>query len=60
MIHELRIYRAAAGRLPDVLSRFEKHTLKIWQKHGIRQAGLPTRTGKPKCLSTRFSSGWPN
>jgi hypothetical protein len=42
MIHELRIYRAAAGRLPDVLSRFEKHTLKIWQKHGIRQAGFWT------------------
>ena len=42
MIHELRIYRAAAGRLPDLLSRFENHTLKIWQKHGIRQAGFWT------------------
>ena len=42
MIHELRIYRAPAGRLPDLLSRFENHTLKIWQKHGIRQAGFWT------------------
>ena len=42
MIHELRIDRAAPGRLPDLLARFETHTLKIWQKHGIRQAGFWT------------------
>jgi hypothetical protein len=42
MIHELRIYHCVPGRLPDLLKRFETVTLKIWQKHGIRQAGFWT------------------
>jgi hypothetical protein len=42
MIYELRIYRCLPGRLPALLKRFETHTLKIWEKHGIRQAGFWT------------------
>ncbi|WP_199339695.1 NIPSNAP family protein [Nostoc sp. FACHB-892] len=42
MIYELRIYDAMPGRLPALLSRFENHTLQIWEKHGIRQAGFWT------------------
>ena len=42
MIHELRIYRAVPGRLPDLLRRFETITLDIWARHGIRQAGFWT------------------
>jgi hypothetical protein len=42
MIYELRIYRCVPGRLPGLLSRFENETLRIWQKHGIRQAGFWT------------------
>ena len=42
MIYELRIYRCVPGRLPALLSRFEKETLRIWEKHGIRQAGFWT------------------
>jgi hypothetical protein len=42
MIYELRIYHSMPGRLPALLSRFEKHTLRIWEKHGIRQAGFWT------------------
>jgi hypothetical protein len=42
MIYELRIYRSVPGRLPALLSRFENHTLRIWEKHGIRQAGFWT------------------
>jgi len=42
MIHELRIYRCAPGRLPALLKRFETITLGIWKKHGIRQAGFWT------------------
>ena len=40
MIHELRIYRCVPGRLPALLKRFETITLKIWERHGIRQAGF--------------------
>ena len=40
MIYELRIYRCVPGRKPALLSRFENETLRIWEKHGIRQAGF--------------------
>ena len=42
MIHELRIYQCVAGRLPALLQRFDTITLKLWEKHGIRQAGFWT------------------
>ena len=42
MIYELRIYHAVPGRLPALISRFRNHTLRIWEKHGIRQAGFWT------------------
>lgn len=42
MIHELRVYHCVPGRLPALLERFDKITLKLWEKHGIRQAGFWT------------------
>jgi len=42
MIHELRIYHCAPGRLPALLKRFETITLDLWKRHGIRQAGFWT------------------
>ena len=41
-IYEMRVYRCLPGRLPDLMNRFQNHTLKIWEKHGIRQAGFFT------------------
>ncbi|AWM07768.1 NIPSNAP family protein [Bradyrhizobium symbiodeficiens] len=42
MIYEMRVYRCVPGRLPALLKRFETATLKIWENHGIRQAGFFT------------------
>jgi hypothetical protein len=42
MIYELRTYRCMPGKLPALLSRLQNHTLKTWEKHGIRQAGFWT------------------
>jgi len=42
MIYEMRVYRCMPGRLPALLKRFETVTLKMWEKHGIRQAGFWT------------------
>ena len=42
MIYELRIYHCVPGRLPDLLKRFDTITLKLWDKHGIKQAGFWT------------------
>ena len=42
MIYEMRVYHCLPGRLPALLARFQNHTLKLWEKHGIRQAGFWT------------------
>ena len=42
MLYELRIYHCVPGRLPDLNKRFANITLKIWEKHAIRQAGFWT------------------
>jgi hypothetical protein len=42
MIYELRVYRCLPGRLPALLKRFETTTVKLWEKHGIKQAGFFT------------------
>ena len=42
MIYEMRVYHCVPGKLPNLLKRFETYTLKIWEKHGIRQAGFFT------------------
>lgn len=42
MIYELRVYRTNPGKMPALLARFANHTLRIFEKHGIRQAGFWT------------------
>ncbi|MCX7309730.1 MAG: NIPSNAP family protein, partial [Afipia sp.] len=39
MIYEMRVYHCVSGRLPKLLKRFDEITLKLWAKHGIKQAG---------------------
>jgi hypothetical protein len=47
MIYELRVYHCVPGRLPALLQRFQNHTLPIWERYGIRQAGFwTTLTGE--------------
>ena len=42
MIMEMRVYRCLPGRLPALMKRFDTLTLKLWDKHGIKQAGFFT------------------
>ena len=42
MIYEMRVYRCLPGRLPALMNRFATITLKLWDKHGIKQAGFFT------------------
>jgi hypothetical protein len=42
VIYEKRVYRCLPGRLPVLLKRNETVVPKIWEKHGIRQAGFFT------------------
>ena len=36
MIYETRIYETHPGKLPDLNARFRNHTIKIFEKHGIK------------------------
>ena len=42
MIYEMRTYHCAPQRLPALHQRFEKITLKFWQKYEIQQVGFFT------------------
>jgi NIPSNAP len=42
VIYEMRVYRCLPGRLPALLKRNETIVPKLWEKHGIRQAGFFT------------------
>src|ERR1700755_2567647 len=42
MIMEMRVSRCLPGRLPALMKRFDTLTLKLWDKHGIKQAGFYT------------------
>lgn len=55
MIYEMRVYEAVPGRLPDIIKRFDTKTLKIWEKHGIKQAGFfTTAVGEHSAHLTYF------
>jgi hypothetical protein len=38
-IYEMRVYYAPEGKLDDLHARFRDHTLKLFEKHGIRNVG---------------------
>lgn len=42
MLYELRVYDCCPGRLPALLNRFQNTTVKLFEKHGIRQGGFWT------------------
>jgi hypothetical protein len=43
-VYELRVYHAAEGKLDALLARFRDHTMKLFEKHGIKNVAywLPT------------------
>ena len=42
MIYEYRVYEAAPGKLPELHARFRDHTLRIFERHGIKNIGYWT------------------
>jgi hypothetical protein len=58
MIYELRIYNCLPGRLPKLLERFNNHTLKLWDRHGIRQAGFWTTVIGPSNNDLTYLVAW--
>jgi hypothetical protein len=60
MIYELRIYRAVPGKLPALIARFQNHTVRIWEKHGIRQAGFWTTLVGESMQDLTYMLAWEN
>ena len=58
MIYELRVYRCVPGRLPALIRRFETATLKLFEKHGIRQAGFFTTMIGASCQELTYLLAW--
>ena len=58
MIYELRVYHCVPGRLPDLLKRFDTITLKLWDKHGIKQAGFWTTLVGESNLELYYLLAW--
>lgn len=42
MIYEYRVYEAMPGKLPELHARFRDHTLKIFERHGMKNVGYWT------------------
>lgn len=58
MIHELRIYHCLPGRVQDLSKRFELHTLKIWERLGIRPIGFWTVRVGPSNQNFYYMLRW--
>ncbi len=39
MLYELRTYKAAANRMPELHARFRDHTLTLFEQHGMKNVG---------------------
>ncbi|HKF62304.1 MAG TPA: NIPSNAP family protein [Dongiaceae bacterium] len=58
MIYELRVYRTLPGRLPALLARFNDHTLRIWERLGIRQVGFWTTLVGESAFELTYMIAW--
>jgi hypothetical protein len=46
-VFELRIYHVYEGKIDDLLRRFREHTMKLFEKHGIKNVAYWTPTDEP-------------
>ena len=46
-VYELRVYHANEGKLDDLLRRFRDHTMKLFEKHGIKNIAYWVPTDDP-------------
>lgn len=51
-VYELRIYHAAPGKLADLEARFRDHTIKIFDRHGIKSVAYWTPLDEPEKSNT--------
>ena len=49
-VYELRTYTTNEGKLPNLHARFRDHTVKLFEKHGMKNIGYWTPVDKPNVL----------
>ncbi len=54
MVYELRVYHTFEGKLDDLLRRFRDHTIRLFEKHGIRNVAYWTPLDEPLKGRTLF------
>ena len=51
-VFEIRTYTTEPGKLPDLLKRFQDHTPKLFEKHGMTNIGYWVPTDEPLSKNT--------
>jgi hypothetical protein len=51
-VYELRVYHAAPGKLADLLARFRDHTVKLFDRHGLKSVAYWTPIDEPQKSNT--------
>jgi len=51
-VYELRVYHAAPGKLGDLLTRFREHTVKLFERHGMKNVAYWTPLDEPEKSNT--------
>jgi hypothetical protein len=51
-VYELRVYHAAPGKLGDLQSRFREHTIKLFDRHGMKSVAYWTPLDEPEKSNT--------
>ena len=51
-VYELRVYHAAPRKLGDLLSRFREHTIKLFDRHGMKSIAYWTPLDEPEKSNT--------
>jgi hypothetical protein len=46
-VYELRVYHAAPGKLGELLARFREHTIKLFDRHGMKSVAYWTPLDEP-------------
>jgi NIPSNAP len=49
-VYELRTYTTFPGKMPDLNKRFRDHTMRLFEKHGIKNIGYWVPIDKPDTL----------
>ena len=52
VVYELRVYHVAPGKLGELLARFRDHTIKIFDRHGIKSVAYWTPVDEPQKSNT--------